>query len=440
VTGYSGGTWGDPLRAYSDDGDVFVARLDGDGILTWHTFLGGPEGIDFGRNIAVDGSSHIYLSGYSGGTWGDPLRAYSGGQRDAFVAKLGQDGMLIWNSFLGGSGLDYAQGIAVDSNSQVYVTGHSGAAWGSPLRDYSGGSQDAFVARLEENGALAWHTFLGGSAADGGYGVAVDGSGHVYLTGQSTETWGSPLRAYSGGSDAFVAKLDGSGDLTWHTFLGGSRVDYGKGIELDGSGYVYVTGTSYGTWGAPLRAYSALRDGFVAKLDTDGTLTWNTLLGGLEDDDGRSIALNTSGRIYVVGGSSCTWGSPVCAYSGEKDAFVAHIDQPCIGDGVYLYEQTNYEGRCRLFSASDPDLPLVAFNDIASSIRFVGSYGESEYVATLYEHSHYRGASSVFGANDPDFSDDDVGDDQASSIWIRQAYSQHVFLPLMLAAAGHSSP
>ncbi len=90
---------------------------------------------------------------------------------------------------------------------------------------------------------LTWNTFLGGTSTDQGYGIAVDGSGNVYIAGVSLATWGSPFRNYSGGNgDAFAAKLDSSGNLMWNTFLGGSEQDVGHGIAVDDGGSVYVVG------------------------------------------------------------------------------------------------------------------------------------------------------------------------------------------------------
>ncbi len=84
----------------------------------------------------------------------------------------------------------------------------------------------------------------------------MDGSGNVYVGGYSYATWGSPIRAYTSSADAFAAKLDSGGNLTWNTFLGGSGYDFGNGIAVDGSGNVYVGGYSCATWGSPIRAYT----------------------------------------------------------------------------------------------------------------------------------------------------------------------------------------
>lgn len=121
---------------------------------------------------------------------------------------------------------------------------------------------------------MTWNTFLGGSDSDFGQGIAVDGSGNVYVAGYSNLTWGTPVQAHAqqfGGNDAFAAKLDSSGNLTWNTFMGGSGADFGQGIAVDGSGNVYVAGYSAATWGSPVRAYTASNDAFAAKLGTAGS-------------------------------------------------------------------------------------------------------------------------------------------------------------------------
>jgi predicted secreted hydrolase len=325
VTGKSDATWGSPVRAYGGSGwDAFAAKLDSTGGLTWNTFLGGSGGGDISFGIAVDGSGNVYVAGTSYATWGSPVRAYTS-NGDVFAAKLNASGGLTWNTFLGGSAYDYGYGIVVDGSGNVYVAGYSDATWGSPVRAYTGGA-DAFAAKLNASGGLTWNTFLGGSGDDVGSGIVVDGSGNVCVAGSSSATWGSPVRVYAGGDDTFVAKLNTSGGLTWNTFLGGSGGDYGYGIAVDGSGNVYVAGYSDATWGSPLRAYTSGADAFAAKLDSTGGLTLNTFLGGGGVDEGDGIAVDGSGNVYVAGYSAATWGSPVRAYTGGADAFAAKVD------------------------------------------------------------------------------------------------------------------
>ena len=323
VTGGSNAAWGSPKRAYTSSDDAFVAKLDTDGNLIWNTFLGG-SGSESGHGIAVDGSGNVYVTGWTNVTWGSPKRPYAYGE-DAFAAKLDADGTLLWSTFLGGSGNDYGSGVALDGSGNAYVVGWGYDTWGSPVTPHSA-NYDAFAAKLDTNGNLTWNTFLGGSGEDCAFGNAVDGSGNVYVTGRSYATWGAPKRAYTAGIDAFAAKLDTNGSLAWNTFLGGSGEDQGVSLALDGSGNVYVAGWSYAAWGSPKRAYASGIDAFTAKLDTNGSLTWNTFLGAGGDDQGFFLAVDGSGSVYAAGSSTSTWGSPKRAYTASLDAFAAKLD------------------------------------------------------------------------------------------------------------------
>ena len=227
-----------------------------DPVLSWSTFLGG-SGSDFGMGIAVDSTGNILVAGYSSATWGSPLRAHSGNY-DVFVAKLDGSGTLLWNTFLGGAGTDDGDGIAVDSaGTTILVTGRSSASWGSPVRAYSG-SNDAFAAKLDSSGALLWNTFLGGACRR---------LRHGHNHGLFRQRLCQGVKALLPGAvrsgpiaadyDVFVAKLDGSGALLWNTFLGGAGTDssHGSGIALDSAGNIFVAGYTLSTsWGSPIRA------------------------------------------------------------------------------------------------------------------------------------------------------------------------------------------
>ncbi len=325
VAGMSSSSWGSPKRAYSGGDDAFAAKLNASGELLWNTFLGSWDGSEEGSAIAVGGDGHVYIGGTSNNTWGSPVRNYTNGSDDAFAAKLDSSGNLAWNTFLGGDGHQYGQGIAVDGNNNVYVAGDSSATWENPVHDYNGGIYDAFAAKLDPTGNLTWNTFLGGSGDDTGFDVAVDNNGNVFISGQSDANWGSPVRTYTASYDFFAAKLDTSGTLTWNTFLGGDGIDFGGGIAVDSNGNVYVASVCDGTWGSPVRAFSNAADAFVAKLNSSGNLVWNTFLGGDDTDWGRNVAVDVNGNVYVVGYSLGEWGSPTHLPYGQE-AFAARLD------------------------------------------------------------------------------------------------------------------
>lgn len=333
IAGYSNATWGSPLAAYTADNDVFVAKLNSAGALQWHTFLGGA-GNDRGNVLDLDGSNNIFVSGTSSATWGSPVAAYTS-NNDGFVVKLNSAGAIQWNTFLGGTGSDSGDTMAVSSNDgALYVGGTSNDTWGSPVVAYTGNSE-TYVAKLDNTGALDWVTFMGHAA---GYDFAgplgLDGSDNVYITGTSADTWGSPIRAFGAGSDGFVAKLNSSGVRQWHTFLGSAvGFDEGIGLSVDTNGISYTTGRSGATWGSPIRAYTAGNDAWVAKLNAAGALQWNTFLGGASDDYGLMTNIDADGTVYVAGYSEATWGSPIQAYVAGQDVLVAALDST----GVLLW-------------------------------------------------------------------------------------------------------
>jgi hypothetical protein len=302
-----------------------VACLDSSGNLLWNTFLGSGSN-DEGNALVLDGSGHVYVTGFSNATWGLPVNAYSGGS-DVFIACLDKSGTLLGNTFLGSLSHDEVNAIALDSSGNICIAGFSNATWGSPVNAYSGKS-DAFVACLDSSGNLLWNTFLGSAGYDYGYDIAPDSSGNINVIGHSNNPWGSPVNPYSGKLDVFVACLDGSGNLCWNTFLGSdSKFDYGYGIALDSSGYVYVTGKSIEAWGSPINPHSGAGDVFGACLDGSGNLRWNTFLGSANDDLGFDIVLDSSENIYVTGASLATWGIPLQPYAGYFDAFIVSINQ-----------------------------------------------------------------------------------------------------------------
>jgi hypothetical protein len=319
--GYSTASWGSPVRPYSSGDDVIAMKLDASGNLLWSSFLGGA-GNDSGQSIAVDGSGNVLLGGASGSPWGSPVRFYSG-SNDAIAVKLDSSGNLLWNTFLGGAGIDYGYSIAVDDSGNLLLGGRSNATWGSPVRGYSGNS-DAIAVKLDSSGNLLWNSFLGGTGTDYGYSIVADESGNLLLGGYSNATWGSPVRSYSSVNDATAMKLDSSGNLLWNTFLGGTGSDYGYSIVTDGSANVLLGAYSNATWGSPLRAYSSGYDAMAVKLDSSGNLLWNTFLGGPGADYGYAIALD-SAHTYLAGYSTENWGIPLTSCAPPQDAFAIKI-------------------------------------------------------------------------------------------------------------------
>ena len=329
--------------------------------------------VNFAANptaLALDPQGNIYVTGSAGANFQTtPGAAHpaNGGGIDAFVLKLSSDGSkAVYATYLGGSGADTGRGIAVDG-SEAYITGDTaskdfpvttGAAQsslaGQPIEDglTSTWYGDAFVAKLDAAGdRFVYATYLGGSAPDIGYGIAVDGGGNAYVAG-STQSSDFPTTAgvfqpkYAGGAaisdgpdpmgDAFVAKFDSAGARVWSTFLGGSDRDEAVALALDSAANVYVGGnTESADFPMTANAIPHCRTGgpFVAELDTSGAKLLNsTGTSGMGYDQAWAMALDHSGGVYLAGDTSsqvffATGGAAQSSYGGgDSDAFLARID------------------------------------------------------------------------------------------------------------------
>ena len=242
-----------------------------------------------------------------------------------------------WGTYLGGTGKDSCNGIAVDSSGNVYATGmtpSSGWVSGGWDTTHNGGS-DGYVVKLDTAGAHQWSSYLGGAGSESGYGIAVDSSGNVYVTGITYSSgwvsggWDTTL---GGTLDGYVVKLDTAGAHMWSSYLGGAGSESGYGIAVDSSGNVYVTGTTYssgwvsGGWDTTL---GGTLDGYVVKLDTTGAHLWSSYLGGASDEQGLDIAVDSSGNVYATGFThSSGWvsGGWDTTHNGGSDGYVVKLD------------------------------------------------------------------------------------------------------------------
>ena len=333
VTGYTDGNF--PVVAasqatYGGLGDAFVTKLSPTGARVYSTFLGGA-GADSGQGIAVDPTGGLYVTGWSQGSF-PMLNAHQstfGGISDAFLVKLNTVGTRLFSTYLGGSENDAANAVAVDTVGSAYITGSTGGAF--PVRNAaqasSGGGTDAFAAKFSNTGRLFYSTFLGGSGSDSGLGIAVDSTGAMYLTGQTSGAFPSldPSQAAfgGGGTDAFVVKLAPNGSRSYSTYLGGSGAETGQAIAVDAGGAAYVTGSTPAGFPTVAASQSTFGggtgDAFVTKVGASGVNPTARLIG-LSPDVVRtgtaSFVLSLSGTGMLPTATVFWNGAPLVVSSG----------------------------------------------------------------------------------------------------------------------------
>jgi hypothetical protein len=349
--------------------DAFVTKVDttksGNASLVYSTYLGGNS-YDYGQGIAVDGSGNAYVTGCTcSGNFPtrNQYQIYQG-HYDVFVTKLDTtksgNASLVYSTYLSGNGNDFGNGIAIDGSGNAYVTGVTDSTNFPTLNQYQAHrtGNDAFVTKIDTtksgNASLVYSTYLGGSSGDWGMGIAVDGSGNAYVTGDTDSTNFPTLNQYQTdqmGTDVFVTKIDttksGNASLVYSTYMGGSDIDWGAGIAVDGGGNAYVTGSTNSTNFPTLNQYQTDQVGtnvFVTKLDTtksgNASLVYSTYLGGNDDDLGYGIAVDGSSNAYVTGFTYSIDFPTLNQYQTDQtdiDVFVTKIDTTKSGNASLVY-------------------------------------------------------------------------------------------------------
>jgi autotransporter-associated beta strand protein len=357
VTGYFSGTVNfnpgpgvDDVTSYGGN-DGFIVKLTSSGSFGWVNILGGA-GDDKSYAIAVDSASagnNVYLTGYFSGLANFGSTALTGaGNDDGFACKLNTYGAFQWAKDFGGAEDDRGAGIAVDSSSNVYITGYfaSAATFGSTVLSAASGN-DAFVSKLSTAGAFAWSVSLGGSGNVEGYGIVVDPTGnYVYTTGYFSGTAnfnpGGTFNLTSEASeDIYVSKLTTAGGAyAWAGEMGGASgtsQDFGSGIAVDSAGNVYVSGGFEGTAnfnpGGTFNLTSANGyEAFVCELGSAGAFDWAYGLGGTSNVEGSAIAIDGSGNILTTGFYEGTaqfdpfFASASATSNGGADMFLSRIE------------------------------------------------------------------------------------------------------------------
>ncbi len=341
--------------------DGFLLKLNPSGAsLAYSTYFGGSGSNDVGNSIALDSAGNAYITGSTDSnsgiaTAGAYQTTLSGGQ-DAYWAEFNttQSGpsSLVYSTYFGGHGDEWANAIALGPTGDVFIGGESkdnqmpvtaGAFQSTPAD-----GQDSFLSVFSGTSphTLLYSTYLGGNGGDAINGLAVDASNRAYVTGfaggnQFPVTAGAYQTTYGGGgNDAFVAELDpslnGAASLIYSTFVGGNGNDQASGIALGAGGTAQIVGSTNGafpvTADALQRTDAGGNDGFYAVVGPGGaTLNYSTYLGGKNEDYATSIAVSPSGLVNVAGYTQSTTLSEITpgAYdttaNGGKDAFVVQL-------------------------------------------------------------------------------------------------------------------
>ena len=345
ISGYvrGGSIFGTYTATHKGSSDVFVAKIDSNGLWGWVS-TGGGRSSDYGYTVDVDGSGNVYVGGRfyttssstSFATFGTIKSQTQGSSSDMFVGKLNSSGAWQWVTPGNSAGTGYNYGLALDSSGNVYAAGYfySDAKFGSTTMSNKG-SADIYLAQLNSSGKFSKAKSFSGLGVTSDYTTAItqDSSGNTYITGYFSGNLAigtTTLTSKSSSNDLYVAKVSPTGSWLWAASAGGNSTEQGEGIAVDSAGNVYITGYAYNeaAFGTYTFSSQGSADIFVAKLNSSGAWQWVKGGGSKSYDIARSIAVDGSGNIYVTGACYSTgkFGSKTFTSNGSQDVFVAKMD------------------------------------------------------------------------------------------------------------------
>lgn len=351
--------------------DGFLVKFNSNGERIWASYYGG-ENFDAGESCSTDANGNVYLTGYTQSVSGIAVSGHQnnfGGSGDAFVTKFNSNGARIWATYYGGSTIDVGKSSVIDSEGNVFLSGvassTSNISYNGHQNTYGGGTYDAFLVKLNSNGARQWATYYGGSNYDFCYSSCLDVSGNIYLAGYTKSVTniaaGGYQNSHGGASfyDAFLVKFNNNGVRQWGTYLGGTNEDMGYSCVADISGNIYLAGITDSNTGISSIGHQnnlgGGNDGYLAKfgdvisavnnsennlsiklypnpIQSEGILSIQTeMLTKVEINIYNSIGFLVDNKVFQRGNS-----------------FQHRINLSAYSSGVYWIEVKTKSGRKRL--------------------------------------------------------------------------------------------
>lgn len=351
--------------------DCFLARLTKDGELTYSTYLGGSDEDRAGDFEVEESGSLVIVGRTSSADFPVTLNAFQrelGGETDSFITVI-TDNQIVYSSFFGGTGIEGASEIALDSYGNIVFTGTT-TSDDLPLTDNAfqdtivGEERDCFVAMFQDYSDLFYATYLGGDHMEDCFGMGIDSSDNIHLVGRTWSgdfptTPGSIQESYNGIEvDGFYTRLTSEGSMTYSTFYGGDGWDSLFKVAFNGENVIIMGIVNSG--GFPL--VNAIQNDFMGQIDTvilvmdqENQLTFSTYLGGSQVDQPSGLKIS-DGKLYLAGQSYST------DFYTTDDAY--QESNAGSGDGfIFTIELDDY-----LHDVDDIQVPNPARTKLLSSI------------------------------------------------------------------------
>ncbi|MCE7954107.1 MAG: hypothetical protein DYH00_00405 [Bacteroidetes bacterium CHB6] len=414
----------------------------------WTKSFGGKE-VDYVSGITNDAAGNIYMVGNFKGTASFGSKSLtSKGYYDIFLAKYSPEGQLVWIQQEGGSDLDEGNGIVLDKDGNIYITGYftSEADFGG-IKMKSSGDRDFFLAKFDNNGKINWIQTSEGVNSEYGKALALDNNGNILVTGifaKEVKFKTNTLKS-KGSTDIFVASYTSDGALNWIKTLGGNGKDEATAITCDSKGNAIITGWFSGSaeFGEINLISSGDDDIFIAKINPSGRVEWIDQAGGSEGvDRSYGVVADSQNNYYITGSISgeAKFNDQIIKSIGTDDCFLAKYNDKGvllwvkssggkggeIGRAIaldksgYIYVCGDYNSTFAANSNSssydDWDIFIIKYNDkgFALSANSAGGNGYDRpiamsidnnnncYITGVYERDCFFGKQEIISQGDSD--------------------------------------
>ncbi len=402
-------TTGAHQTSVSGNFDAFIVKYNTSGMRLWSTYLGG-SGQENGNDLVVDSFNNIYITGNtlsnSGiATMGSYQTTFGNGSStgDAFLMKFNASGIKQWGTYFGGSGDDYGDGIAIDPNGNIFISGFTNSAslaTAGAFQTSNNGNYDAFLVKFNSAGIRLWCTYYGSIYEDYGYKVASDANGNASMIGYTVSSFGITTSGafqsvFGGNGDAFLVKFNAQGDRLWCTYIGGNSLDYASDVSTDISGNILVAGTSASTSGiASSGAFMSVKssgyDAFIAKYNPSGYRLWSSYVGGGYDEGALGICSDLYGNIAITGYTYSSLGFTSSGayqsdFGGDVDAFIVKFDSVGFRQWSTYFGSDNIEQGNGLCIDSTGNIFVTGITSSISGITSPGAF-QTNYGGGAYDN------------------------------------------------------
>ncbi|WP_169513441.1 SBBP repeat-containing protein [Flexithrix dorotheae] len=393
--------------------DIFLAKYNSFGEVEWVKVIGGTND-EKGNTVAVDSIGNIYISGLFGSPsvdFGNSVTATRSKLETLFITKFNNDGEAQWVKTANGSG--EGKSLVLDKLHNIYLTGSifGSLDFGNSIQvTKDGGNKGSFIVKYDKDGIAQWAKAAGGGNIEGGKSVAVDTLGNIYVTGEAdseTLDFGNGVSIslrYTGPTDAYIVKFNSEGAAQWAKEINGVEYDEGNSIVVDLAGNVYATGYFISNeldFGNSVKiSGTSWFDTYIVKYDTDGIAQWAKTPTDSSEDEGRAIAIDKLGNLFVVGSygsGTLDFGNGVTIKNLEgEDIYISKFNTDGQAQWAKSYGGESY------FTESGNSMSVDKYGNLYISGTFENNsldFGNSSLITS-------KGQKDAFvlklGLNDPD--------------------------------------